>query len=422
MLDHGAPGGTTVQPNSTGCGSRTGTFAIVVPWTPETEGGVNQVVINLYWQIARAGPYNPLVFVTDWRHTRPREGEAAGCRTVWMRMRPPYMSCAPVLSLLKYFLTLPGSLFRLWYLIARYDIKVVNGHFPSLVIMNIILLSCLGFYRGKLLLSFHGRDTQTVTATCGLERIFWRWLLHRADAIIFCSDGLAESLRSFDPGLRLSTVRNGVSIRDLLKEKRSIATERLPSGPYILNVSAFEHKKGQDVLIRAFTRLAPDFPDIHLVLLGQKGPIYDQVTASIAALSVRQRIHFEVDVPHGEVLGYMEKATIFAFPSRSEPLGIAMLEAGVFEVPIVASRTGGIPEVINSEHVGMLIEVEDDCALEAALRRLLADAELRASLGSRLRQRVTTEFTWKRAWREYLSLLDTPARSRELSQTYTSRP
>lgn len=414
MLDHTYASSTTVEPNSTAQVGRAGTFIILAPWLPKAQGGVNQVVLNLYKEIARIGPYRPVLFVNDWQSPRAQERETIGCRTVLMRIMAPYDDRAPVLWIIKYLLRLPATLFRLWRLIVRYDIKVVNGHYPTLALLNIVLLSCLGIYRGKLLLSFHGRDIQGMIATRGLERTLWRWLLRRADAIIFCSDGLAESLRSFDPGLRSLTVRNGVSVRDLLEEKRSVA-DRLPPGPFILNVAAFEHKKGQDVLIRAFARLVPDFLNVHLVLLGQKGPTYRQLTELVAALNLQQHTHFRVDVPHAEVLGYLEKAMIFAFPSRLEPLGIAMLEAGVFGLPVVASRTGGIPEVIDSENVGLLVDVEDDHALEAALRRLLANADLRASLGSHLRQRVITKFTWERAWCKYLEIQDTQARLRELS-------
>jgi glycosyltransferase involved in cell wall biosynthesis len=331
-----------------------------------------------------------------------------------MRVRPP--SGASARALLTYLLTLPWTMFQLRQLIIRHDIRVVNAHFPSLVLANFVLLALLGLYSGKLLLSFHGRDIHPVTASRGIDKWLWRWLLHRVDRSVFCSRQLATYLHDFDPELGTATVHNGICLQDLMDEKCSIVPERLPSGPYILNVGAFEHKKGQDVLIRAFALLAPDFPKMHLVLLGQKGPTYDELTALVAALDLQQHVHFGVDVPHGEVLGYLEKAMVFAFPSRSEPLGIAMLEAGVFGLPVVASRTGGIPEVISSEDLGMLVDVDDQSGLELALRKLLTDAELRLSLGKRLQKHVSDEFTWQSAWQKYLALVlnDRPASERAI--------
>ena len=61
--------------------------------------------------------------------------------------------------------------------------------------------------------------------------------------------------------------------------------------------------------------------------------------------------------------------------------------------------------MINAEEVGMLVDADDERGLELALRKLLADADLRLSVGKRLQQRVREEFTWQRAWREYLALV-----------------
>jgi len=81
-----------------------------------------------------------------------------------------------------------------------------------------------------------------------------------------------------------------------------------------------------------------------------------------------------------------------------------VLEAGFLGIPVVASRVGGIPEIINSAKVGILVEADDDRALELALRRLLRDADQRALLGKCLQQRVIAEFTWNRAGQQYLAI------------------
>ncbi|MGE3783146.1 MAG: glycosyltransferase family 4 protein [Alphaproteobacteria bacterium] len=420
MPAQAASGSTMAQPNPAIRGTRAGTYAIVVPWPPEARGGVNQVVINLYKEIGRTGPYTPLLFIPDWHTPRLREREVAGCRTVLMRMRTPYGGriSVPVLWFLKYLLLMPVSFFRLRRLIARYRIEAVNGQFPSLDLVNFAVLALFGLYRGRLFLTFQGRDIHGVVATRGFERRLWRWLLRRADAVVFCSDGLAKNLAKIDPGLRSVTVRNSISVDDLIEERQSAVAGRLPPGPFILNVAAFEHKKGQDVLIRAFARLAPDFPDTHLLLLGQPGPVYQELLSLAAALGLERRVHFMVNVPHAEILAYLDEATVFALPSRAEGLPIALLEAGVFGVPAVASRADGIPEVINSDDVGVLVDADDEPGLERALRTLLADADLRRALGQRLQKRVRDEFTWRRAWQEYLALMpnDRPSSERESSR------
>lgn len=331
----------TTELKSAAHGSRAGTFAIMVPWLPTPEGGVNQIVINLYKEIARAGPFAPLVIVPDWDVPRRREQMAVGCRTVQVRLRPP--SGVSARYVLTYLLTLPWTMFRLRRLIVDYDIRVVDAQFPSLQLANFALLALVGLYRGKIFLTFQGRDIHSVVAAQGFDRRLWRWLLRRADATVFCSNGLAENLKKIDPALRSVTVRNSISVGDLVKERQSAIARGLPPGPFILNVAAFEHKKGQDVLIRAFARLTPDFTDVHLLLLGQRGPVYDELRALAAALGLERRVHFAANVPHAEILAYLEQATVFVLPSRAEGLPIVLLEAGVFGLPTVASRVDRNP-------------------------------------------------------------------------------
>ena len=272
--------------------------------------------------------------------------------------------------------------------------------------LNVALLRLLGLYRGSLLLSFHGTDAVMVLAARGMERILWHWLFRRTDATIVCSDAIGDRLKKFDPGLKVVTIRNGISPERLLAEKNSVTDNRWPrERRFILNIGAFLHLKGQDILIQAFARIAADFPDLDLVIIGNHGPAQEGLQSLVAGLELQGRVRFYVDVPHPEVLAYLEKATVFAFPSRSEGLPIAVLEAGFLGIPVVASRVGGIPEIINSAKVGILVEADDDRALELALRRLLCDADRRALLSKHLRQRVVAEFTWHRAWQQYFAIL-----------------
>jgi len=131
MLDQDAIGGTMVEAQPAPR-RRAGTFAIITPWLPASEGGVNQVVINLYKEIARTGPFAPLVIVPDWSTLRLREQIVAGCQTVIMRVRAP--SGASTRVLLTYLLTLPWVMFQLRRLIIRHNIRVVNAQFKKMII------------------------------------------------------------------------------------------------------------------------------------------------------------------------------------------------------------------------------------------------------------------------------------------------
>jgi glycosyltransferase involved in cell wall biosynthesis len=386
-----------------------GTYLFIVPWDLTYPGGVNQVVINLYREIERLGRLRPLILVLDWHSTSPTEEVSAQFQTIRLRIRQPASHGIYLRNLITYLFTLPVTLWRLRKLIARYDVRVINAQYPTLATLNFALLQKLGLFKGKLFLSFQGLDIRNAARTRGLENALWRWLARSADALTTCSESLAEEIRVLGPRLTRPpvTVHNSIDPTGLLREKLPLSaiSRPFPQRRYILNVATFEHKKGHDVLIKAFARIAKDILDVDLVIIGGDGPTWDEDNARVVAAGLENRVICLRNMPHGEVLAYMEKATVYAFPSRYEPLGIAMLEAAVFGVPVVASRVDGIPEVINSEEVGILFESEDDKTLEAALRKLLTNDELRVALGRRLQKRVVEEFTWAKAWEKYSALI-----------------
>ena len=284
--------------------------------------------------MTRTGSFRPLVMIPDWHSPQLQEREWQGIHTLLLRLRAPDVGDTVSLRLiLTYLLTLPDTLFRLQRLLRRYDVRVVNAHYPSLVMVNFALLRLLGLYRGKLLLSFHGLDVSAILAAQSLDRTLWHWLFRHVDANICCSDGLAGRLHKFSSKIDLITVHNGISPQRLNAEKELVSHIcPLDRRPFILNVGTFEYKKGQDVLVRAFSRIALDFAELDLIILGRDGPTRAEIQSLVIALELQERVHFGIDVPHAEVLAFFEKATIFAFPSRSEPLGIAALEAGFFGI------------------------------------------------------------------------------------------
>jgi glycosyltransferase involved in cell wall biosynthesis len=96
--------------------------------------------------------------------------------------------------------------------------------------------------------------------------------------------------------------------------------------------------------------------------------------------------------PNSEVFELMSQAAIFALPSRCEGSPVVILEAMAAGLPVVASRVGGIPELVRDGENGFLIPVEDTALLEARLRQLLSDGDLRRRMGARSCEMVRTEF------------------------------
>jgi glycosyltransferase involved in cell wall biosynthesis len=124
--------------------------------------------------------------------------------------------------------------------------------------------------------------------------------------------------------------------------------------------------------------LAADFPQLRLVLLGD-GPLAPALRAQAAALGVAD--HVVMPGARDDVHALLPGFDVFALPSHTEGLSIALLEACAAGLPIVASRVGGNPEIVVEDVTGRLFDPDDGLALQSILRTLLADPALRTRLG-----------------------------------------
>jgi glycosyltransferase involved in cell wall biosynthesis len=131
-------------------------------------------------------------------------------------------------------------------------------------------------------------------------------------------------------------------------------------------------------LFAAFEHVLREQPNARLVCIGN-GDRRTALEADIRERGLTDHIHLVGAVPHAA--RYLRAADVFVLPSRSEAFGYAVLEAAVAGVPVIASRVGGIPEIIHHEREGLLVQSGDVSALAAALSRLLSDQTLRNRLG-----------------------------------------
>jgi glycosyltransferase involved in cell wall biosynthesis len=113
---------------------------------------------------------------------------------------------------------------------------------------------------------------------------------------------------------------------------------------------------------------------------------------------------FLLDVPHAQIGALFASATLFCLSSLAEPFGIVLLEAGVFSLPVIATRVGGVPEIICDKKDGILVDGGDSTQLAEGIKALL-DAPGRAiALGASLHDRVLREFSWRQAVNGYVGL------------------
>ena len=158
-----------------------------------------------------------------------------------------------------------------------------------------------------------------------------------------------------------------------------------PQGTVILTVgraAANERYKGTDDLIRSVAQLQATVPDLQLVAVGG-GDDLPRLQCLARQMGVGDRVHFLHGLSREEIAACYAKSTIFAMPSAGEGFGLVFLEAMAFGKPLIAAAAGGVLDVVQDGVNGLLIPPRDSAALTSALRRLLDEPTVRATLGSR---------------------------------------
>ena len=178
--------------------------------------------------------------------------------------------------------------------------------------------------------------------------------------------------------------------------------------PFVFCAARLAERKGLDILVMAFAALDPS---LHLVLCGEDHSA-GGLQRFIAGLGLQDRVHWLGQLPHDQVQALMRRCLFFVLPSRRESLGGAIIEAMQAGKAVVATRVGGVPELVQDGVEGLLVEAKDVSGLAAAMKRLYEDGELRQRLAAAA-LRASERFSWQRAIDDYLKIHDGhPARLR----------
>jgi glycosyltransferase involved in cell wall biosynthesis len=263
--------------------------------------------------------------------------------------------------------------------------------------------------------------------------------LRHVDLVTTVSDYITEKTRRQYPMIadRCQTIYNAVDAAEFSREGNCNAPARREK--HILYAGAVSPHKGVHVLLDAFSIVVQEFPEVRLDVVGMQGnyPLaetfelrereliesiypfyaYDWIPKLKAKLSLapadagtylahlKQRLSAEASgkvtfrgfIPRPELVDLYYSADVFAFASIwNEGFGIPPIEAMAAGVPVVATRTGAIPEIVRDQHTGFLVSKNDPRALADSILKLLRDDDLREKMGRAARTWVHANFIWDR--------------------------
>jgi starch synthase len=229
-----------------------------------------------------------------------------------------------------------------------------------------------------------------------------------ADAVVAVSHGMAADVREAYPAVdpdRVHVIHNGVDSEFYHPVPETDVLERLGvdlARPYLTFVGRITRQKGVPHLLRAGLQLDPSVQLVLLAGAADTPELAAETDAAIAELRARRDGVFVVSemLPREEVRQVLSHATVFCCPSVYEPLGIVNLEAMACETAVVASRVGGIPEVVDDGETGLLVDLDPDDAanfehrLGEAVNAVVADPERARRMGKAGRVRAVESFSW----------------------------
>ena len=230
-------------------------------------------------------------------------------------------------------------------------------------------------------------------------RPIFRRFLRLGDHNFASSQEIADVGEAIAPGVRVEALTNGVETDVFRRVAPTLDPPPAGRARLVVPRRLFE-KNGVEYLVRALPDIVREV-DAEAVVIGD-GPERAKLEALATELGVLERVHFLGARPHSEMPGLLSGADVAIFPSLMEATSVAALEAMACEVPVAASRVGGLPEIVDGE-VGTLFEAANPEALARAVVDLLGRPD-RDRLARAARKRVVDLWSNKRLAERHLEV------------------
>jgi glycosyltransferase involved in cell wall biosynthesis len=230
---------------------------------------------------------------------------------------------------------------------------------------------------------------------------FWRpilgHLVRTADYALAASEEIAQVARGLAPGRPVEALANGVDTEFFRRVEPALPSAGMPR---VVVPRRLFPKNGVEFMVRALPHILRDV-EVEALLVGD-GPDRSRLEALAGELGVADHVSFLGKRPHAQMPGLLCSAELAVVPSLMEATSVAALESMACELPVVASRVGGLPEIVDEE-VGALFDAGNPEALARAVVGILKAGDLRA-MGARGRERVVERWSNERLTDRHLEI------------------
>jgi glycosyltransferase involved in cell wall biosynthesis len=271
-----------------------------------------------------------------------------------------------------------------------------------------------------LVVSLHGSDV-SVAERVGFLGGAARWAFATADAVTAPSDDLLERARRLGAREPLTLVQYGADVTaltaapgaaDELRARLGLAPDRI----VVLGVGRFIPAKGFVSLIDAFAGARSRRAELHLVLVGD-GAQREELLARARSAGVSDDVSFPGTAAHDEIPAYLAAAQMVVVPSVHagglvDGLPNVALEAMAAGRPLVATRVGGLPQLVRDGETGLLVDEADSAGLADAILSLAHDPAVGAQLGERARAEIRERRSWDAVARRFGEVYEEAAGTR----------
>ncbi len=296
----------------------------------------------------------------------------------------------------------------LWIVWRRPD--VVNLHFVGAPSLFVTLARALISF--PYIVSVHGNDVQGIVHGAKFDRWVFRFTLSLADGVTAPSQYLLDCAESIVPGIahKANVIHNGVQVKRIKPAngggenggQMQSWSAWLDSG-FIVSVGRLVQVKAFDVLLKALLECKRSGIEIRLVLIGD-GPERGALESLGRELNVDGQVVFTGAISHVRVFEIIKASRFVVVPSREESFSLVALEGMACGKAVIATRCGGIPEVVRDDETGRLVPVGDARGLAQALIELWRDPEQSEKLGRRGQQIAEQEFSMEVCLNGYLQV------------------